>query len=92
MSHDDKTLNEASFIELAIKRGRELPADITDNSPEFAEPTVFRVMYATLLRHNYITLDDDSDMFTKNELKLMKLVNAVGPLLPVHKIATLKTN
>ncbi len=81
ISCDDNTLTKESFIAKAVKASKELPAEITDNSPEFSEPSVFNIMYDTLIRHKYIIKNDKNEFLAKNEQKLSKLINAVGPLL-----------
>ncbi len=89
----DNTATVPEFIDMCVERCRQIPAEITDNSPEFADPVTFRVMSETLIRHSYIFVRQAQEgetagkgakagVFSKNPVKLQKLENAVGPLLP----------
>ncbi len=78
----DNTSTVEEFIEQCVKTSQDLPMEITDNSPEFADPVTFRVMTETFIKHNYIYINETDKTFHKNPQKISKLINAVGPLLP----------
>lgn len=100
----DNSITISEFIEKCVKKCKELPEKITDNSPEFSDPITFTVMKETFIRHNYIYVtsvsDDNSSgnkkktvkdgTIKKNPQKLQKLLNAVGPLLPNNMRHTAK--
>jgi glycerol-3-phosphate O-acyltransferase len=99
-SEKDNVITIKDFIDKCVKKSKELPVKITDNSPEFSDPITFRVMSETLIRHQYIFIMEEKSeeqpkkkipgTIKKNPAKLQKLVNAVGPLLPNNLRHTVK--
>ena len=81
-SYQDNPITQEDFIKRSVKISKSLPKEITDNSPEFSEPITFKVMWETFVRHNYVNLlSNQENTYNRNPIKLMKLNNAVGPLL-----------
>ena len=76
------TCDQKKFIESCVRLCHRLPEAITNNSPEFSDPITFRVMSETFVRHRYVYVSEIDGTYTKNPVKLQKLINAVGPLLP----------
>ena len=85
----DYTLSQETFIEQCIKKSKLLPVDITDNSPEFFDPVTFKVMSDTFIKHQYVFINDNNKL-RKNPNKLLKLLNAVGPLLPKNILESIE--
>ena len=76
------TCDQNKFIESCVRLCHRLPEEITNNSPEFSDPITFRVMSETFVRHRYVYVSEIDGTYTKNPVKLQKLINAAGPLLP----------
>lgn len=81
-STQDNTITLNEFIDLCVQKSKQLPIEITDNSPEFYDPVTFKVMSETFIKHQYMFIDEETKTFSKNKTKLLKLLNAVSPLLP----------
>ena len=67
---------------------RRLPAVVTGNSPEFADPVIFKVMCDTFIRHKYFTVTADNTISIHNE-KVSKLYDAAAPLLGARDVKIL---
>lgn len=78
---EDNSITLNNFIERCIQKSHQLPFNITDNSPEFYDPVTFKVMSETFIKHEYVFINDNNTL-RKNKQKLLKLLNAVSPLLP----------
>lgn len=84
---DDGTINIDTFIARCIESAKSLPSDVS-NSPEFADPIMFKILTETLIRHNYFTILEDGTL-KKNSSKVDKLARAAEPLLPAREVKTL---
>ena len=84
---------EEAFAARCVSLARQLPADMTRDSPEFADPIVFTVMCATFRRHRYY--EPAEGRLLINHHKVQRLLRAVRPLLAekdakiIHKQAEL---
>ncbi|MBO6258238.1 MAG: glycerol-3-phosphate 1-O-acyltransferase PlsB [Succinivibrio sp.] len=86
-THDD-TLKVTDFVKKCLVYARRLPMEVTNNSPEFADPILFRIMCDTLIRHSYIFINEDKTIRINPE-KLMKLTRAAEPLLGARDVKIL---
>ncbi len=85
---EDNTTDIKTFTENCLTYAKRLPLDVTNNSPEFADPILFRIMCETLKRHNYIS-ENENGLISVNRLKLKKLANACKPLLGARDVRIL---
>ena len=85
---EDNTTDIKTFTENCLTYAKRLPLDVTNNSPEFADPILFRIMCETLKRHNYIS-ENKNGLISVNRLKLKKLANACKPLLGARDVRIL---
>ncbi|MDY6321809.1 MAG: glycerol-3-phosphate 1-O-acyltransferase PlsB [Succinivibrio sp.] len=85
----DGTLKVDAFIEKCLQYAKRLPVDVTGNSPEFADPIVFKTMCATFVRHKYFTVCSDKTIKIDNA-KVGKLAAACEPLLGARDVRILK--
>ena len=83
----DGTITLDKFKEICIKSAKTFPSDVS-NSPEFADPIIFKTLTETLIRHKYFTILDDGTL-QKNSLKVEKLAKATEPLLPARDVKSL---
>lgn len=81
----DDTTDEETFIAICVKLCQVLPKEVYNNSPEFADPIVFRIMCNTFTRHSYYSLNDNKTIHT-NQPKIEKLFMAAAPLLAARDI------
>lgn len=84
----DNTIDQADFIEKCLVYAKRLPANVTDNSPEFADPILFRIMCETLKRHEYFFENANHTIHT-NATKVQKLFRVTEPLLKATDVKTL---
>ncbi len=84
----DGTTDIKTFIDNCLSYAKRLPWEVTNNSPEFADPILFRIMCETLKRHQYITERADGTI-NVNHVKLQKLANACKPLLGARDVRIL---
>ncbi len=42
-----------TFVDKCIAYSKRLPIEVTNNSPEFADPILFKIMCDTFIRHKY---------------------------------------
>lgn len=87
---EDNVYDQEQFIEHCVNLSNELPAEITHDSPEFADPILFRIMCFTFVRHSYFTLKDKK--IVVNHPKVHKLLDAAQPLLHEKDVTILKEN
>lgn len=90
MQTQDGVIDVGGFIKHCVAQAKRVPNEITRNSPEFADPILFKIMTETFLRHNYFYIEND--MIYTNQNKISKLLSAAEPLLPAREVAILKTN
>lgn len=76
----DNTVGREEFLQLCAELCRHVPSEITGNSPEFADPIMFKIMFDTFVRHNYFSLNE-KNLLTVNPRKVEKLSKAASPLL-----------
>lgn len=76
----DNTVTKDDFIKLCVELCHHVPSEVTNNSPEFADPIMFNIMCETFVRHNYFSISDNG-MLTINPPKVEKLAQAASPLL-----------
>lgn len=79
-----------TYIKHCVLLSKSLPEEVTKNSPEFADPILFKIMTETFLRHNYFHLENDK--IVSNPSKVDKLLRAAEPLLSARNVAILKDN
>lgn len=86
---NDGAINKKEFIQYCVDLCKQVPSDVTNNSPEFADPIMFDIMCDTFVRHNYfIYLDDDT--IKPHRTKVNKLSRAAQPLLAAKLVKHLK--
>ena len=84
---DDKvTLDD--FVALCVRICQLLPGEVYNNSPEFADPVVFKIMCNTFIRHHYFKLSVEKTIIT-NPPKIEKLVLAASTLLGARELRLL---
>lgn len=76
------------FIEKCLAYSKRLPVEVTNNSPEFADPILFKIMCATFIRHSYFYVKEDGKIYV-NEPKVQKLNRAASPLLGARDVKIL---
>ena len=84
----DGTLKEDQFINKCIDLAKRLSPYVTNNSPDFADPIMFKIMCHTFVRHNYFEFLEDKTI-KKNPAKVEKLVRAAEPLLAARDVMVL---
>ena len=77
-----------NLIDNCLKLAKRLPEDVTYNSPEFADPIMFRILCNTFIRHAYFTVREDGTI-DPNMPKVQKLVRAAEPLLAARDVKIL---
>lgn len=85
---ENGTTTVDQFVEKCLMYARRLPAVVTGNSPEFADPVIFKVMCDTFIRHKYFTVTADNTISIHNE-KVSKLYDAAAPLLGARDVKIL---
>ena len=86
---DDKiTLDD--FVALCLRICQLLPGEVYNNSPEFADPVIFKIMCNTFIRHHYFSLTENKTLHT-NPPKIEKLVQAASPLLGARELNLLNS-
>lgn len=76
----DGDLTKKEFIDACVELCHQVPSEVTNNSPEFADPIMFNIMCDTFVRHNYFSFLEDGTI-SPNPPKIEKLVAAATPLL-----------
>ncbi len=87
----DGTIDVQTFVDNCLNYAKRLPLEVTNNSPEFADPILFKIMCDTLIRHQYFKLNDEKKIVV-NRIKLLKLANACEPLLGARDVRILNGN
>lgn len=82
------TVTPDKFIENCLTLANRLPKEVTYSSPEFADPVMFKILSATMLRHSYFKILEDGTI-EPNMPKVQKLVMAAEPLLAARDVKTL---
>ena len=85
----DGELTQDEFIKACVALCHIVPSDVTNNSPEFADPIMFNIMCDTFLRHNYFCFLPDKTI-KPNPPKIEKLATAAEPLLTARLVRYLK--
>lgn len=86
---ENGTLNEQQFIKTCVELCHHVPSDVTNNSPEFADPIMFNIMCDTFVRHEYFFFLEDGTIKT-NPAKINKLTAAATPLLAARLVRHLR--
>ena len=86
---NDGAINKKEFIQYCVDLCKQVPSDVTNNSPEFADPIMFDIMCDTFVRHNYFSYLDD-DTIKPHHTKVNKLARAAQPLLAAKLVKHLK--
>ena len=86
---NDGAINKKEFIQYCVDLCKQVPSDVTNNSPEFADPIMFDIMCDTFVRHNYFSYLDD-DTIKPHRTKVKKLARAAQPLLAAKLVKHLK--
>lgn len=76
----DGSVTKENFIKLCVELCHHVPSEVTNNSPEFADPIMFNIMCETFIRHRYFKIAEDGTL-TINPPKVEKLAQAASPLL-----------
>lgn len=76
------------LIQNCLELAKRLPEDVTYNSPEFADPIMFRILCNTFIRHSYFFVKEDKTI-EPNMPKVQKLVMAAEPLLAARDVKIL---
>ncbi|NLK85833.1 MAG: glycerol-3-phosphate 1-O-acyltransferase PlsB [Aeromonadales bacterium] len=84
----DGTVDVNTFVQKCITYSKRLPIEVTNNSPEFADPILFKIMCDTFIRHNYFFIKEDKKIYV-NEEKVQKLNRAATPLLGARDVRIL---
>lgn len=85
---EDGTLNVDAFIKKCIDLSRRLSSYVTENSPDFADPILFKIICHTFIRHKYFEVMEDGTI-KKNLPKVEKLLRAAEPLLAAREVQAL---
>ena len=85
---EDGKSDVPEFIEKCLSYAKRLPVEVTNNSPEFADPILFKIMCATFIRHSYFYVKEDGKLYV-NEPKVQKLNRAATPLLGARDVKIL---
>lgn len=87
------TINDTTkiveFVGKCIVYAKRLPLDVTGNSPEFADPILFKIMCDTFIRHKYFSLDADKRITNIDGPKVARLAAACEPLLGARDVRIL---
>ncbi len=81
----DGELTKDEFIKACVELCHRVPSEVTNNSPEFADPIMFNIMCDTFVRHNYFHYLEDKTIAT-NPPKVEKLARAAEPLLAARLV------
>lgn len=84
----DGTINVQTFVDKCIAYSKRLPIEVTNNSPEFADPILFKIMCDTFIRHKYFFIKEDNKIYVNKE-KVQKLNKAASPLLGARDVRIL---
>ncbi|MBO8415437.1 MAG: glycerol-3-phosphate 1-O-acyltransferase PlsB [Proteobacteria bacterium] len=87
---EDGVVDVEHFTAICVKLCHLLPGEVYNNSPEFADPVIFKILCNTLIRHSYFKLLDNGTIKT-NPPKIEKLVQAATPLLAARDIKLLNS-
>ena len=82
-------LNKQEFIDACVQLCHLVPSEVTNNSPEFADPIMFNIMCDTFIRHHYFSYLEDGTI-SPNPPKIEKLAVAATPLLAAKLVRHLK--
>lgn len=63
----DGTINVQTFVQKCLTYSRRLPIEVTNNSPEFADPILFKIMCDTFIRHKYFEVKEDGNIYVNEE-------------------------
>ena len=85
----DGMIQKQEFIDTCVDLCKKVPSDITNNSPEFADPIMFNIMCDTFIRHHYFEYHDDQTICPHQE-KIIRLAHAAEPLLAAKLVRHLK--
>lgn len=85
---EDGVVDIEHFVSICVRLCHLLPGEFYNNSPEFADPVVYRILCNTLIRHNYFSLHDNGTIRINPE-KIQKLVRSATPLLAAREIKML---
>lgn len=83
-------LTKDEFVGACMELCRHVPNEVTNNSPEFADPIMFNIMCDTFVRHNYFSYLEDKTI-SPNPRKINKLAMAAEPLLAAKLVRHLKS-
>lgn len=84
----DNTIKVDSLIKRCLILAKKLSPEITNNSPEFADPIMFNILCDTFIRHNYFTINENGTI-KPNRAKVFKLATATEPLLAATEVKRL---
>ena len=84
----DGTIDVKTFVQKCITYSNRLPVEVTNNSPEFADPILFKIMCDTFIRHKYFYIKEDNKIYVNAE-KVQKLNKAASPLLGARDVRIL---
>ena len=85
---DDGTINVKEFVDRCLDYSKRLPVEVTNNSPEFADPILFNIMCDTFIRHAYFYVKENDKLYV-NMPKVQKLDHAATPLLGARDVKIL---
>ena len=85
---EDGTMNVDAFIKKCIDLSKRLSSYVTENSPDFADPILFKIICHTFIRHKYFEVLEDGTI-KKNLPKVEKLLRAAEPLLAAREVQAL---
>ncbi|MGN0903143.1 MAG: glycerol-3-phosphate 1-O-acyltransferase PlsB [Succinivibrio sp.] len=84
----DCTTDVQTFVQKCLTYSKRLPVEVTNNSPEFADPILFKIMCDTFIRHKYFYVGENGTI-TVNSEKVEKLNRAASPLLGARDVRIL---
>ena len=84
----DGSTDVPTFVNKCITYSKRLPVEVTNNSPEFADPILFKIMCDTFIRHKYFEVKEDKTIYGDKE-KVEKLNKAASPLLGARDVRIL---
>ena len=82
-------ITREKFIAICVELCHHVPNEVTNNSPEFADPIMFNIMCDTFIRHKYFEIAEDKTIIPHPN-KLAKLSSAAEPLLAAKLVRHLK--
>ncbi len=85
---EDGTIEVKNFVQKCLSYSKRLPIEVTNNSPEFADPILFKIMCDTFIRHSYFFIKEDGKIYV-NGPKVQKLNHAAAPLLGARDVKIL---